>query len=111
MRVAENLNEGDAIAWADQTFTGTAVPHSGDRIASLSPGEIPSFFLPVFPEGTPSAVVSYSADGKPICVHVYSGGGFMKSGVAIFSTNATPTSENRLDYRLCGSRMYVFQMH
>jgi hypothetical protein len=106
-RVAMNIKENEAIAWADQIFAENKLVRPGEQVVRLPQSKVPAFFSPVFSGATPSAVVSYSKAGVPICVHLFLGGGFGKWGVAIFNTNSVPTN-NTTDYRKWGERLYTF---
>jgi hypothetical protein len=107
-RVSANLKESDAVTWAEQVFADSKLAQTGDSVVRLPQSKVPAFFSPLFSGATPSAVVSYSKSGSPICVHVFVGGGFGKWGVAIFNTNSTPTND-AMDYRQCGNRVFAFQ--
>lgn len=107
-RVTASIKESDAVNWADQVFADSKLAQAGNPVVRLPQSKVPAFFSPLFSGATPSAVVSYSKAGSPICVHVFEGGGFGKWGVAIFNTNSTPTND-AMDYRQCGDRMFAFQ--
>ncbi len=106
-RVSAVIVERDAVAWADEVFADRRVAEASDSVIRLQQSRIPAFFSALFPGGEPSAVVSYSKAGDPLCVHVFVGGGFAKWGIAIFATNSTPTND-AMDYRRCGHRMFAF---
>jgi hypothetical protein len=106
-RVSANINENEATSWADQIFADDKSARTDLSVVRLPQDKVPAFFSSVFSGATPSAVVSYSPTGRPICIHVFVGGGFERWGLAIFNTNSSPNNEVMV-YRQCGKRLFAF---